>query len=132
MCIRTVYVVGTVVATVALFGLLCHLLRRGCRLSGAAIFVGCVHLALVLVNACVIELDMLQTHPSEALMGWLWFDLADLPVSLIGIAASVVIKSFTLREIVFPIAFYGIAGTAQYMFFAELCSRMIGGIFKRQ
>ena len=66
---------------------------------------------------------MLRPGPSEALMGWLWFDLVDFPSSILQILLGAALGNFMLREVLLPILFYGVLGSLQYLVLAELLVR---------
>lgn len=66
---------------------------------------------------------MYRSH-GEALTGWLLFDLIDMPVSMVQMIIGIHVNSFLIREILMPIAFFGIIGTLQYLIIIEGVIRM--------
>lgn len=120
MIMRSNFVCAAIALTICMFAMTTKLLYSKLHFSLIAIAIGAVHLAAVLLNAVMIEVSMGKPGPSEALMGWLLFDLIDFPSTLLQLLISLPLRSFVLREVILPILFYGIFGSAQYMLLAEL------------
>ena len=123
MLTRTASVLITSLAAAGLFAAAGIALRGKLRFSRTAVVVGVLHLAAVLANAVATEAAMLRPGPSEALMGWLWFDLVDFPSSILQILLGAALGNFMLREVLLPILFYGVLGSLQYLVLAELLVR---------
>ena len=120
MIMRSNFVCAAIALTICMFAMTTKLLYSKLHFSLIAIAIGAVHLAAVLLNAVMIEVSMGNPGPCEALMGWLFFDLIDFPSTLLQLLISLPLRSFVLREVILPILFYGIFGSAQYMLLAEL------------
>ena len=117
---RSILVYATIVLTIGMFAMIAKLICGKIKLSRIAIVIGTVHLVAVLLNAVTIEVSMGKPGPSEALMGWIWFDLIDFPSTLLQLLICLPIGSFVLREVILPILFYGTVGSVQYMMLTEL------------
>ena len=122
---RTALVLITSIIATGLFVAASLLFRNKFRFSRMAIVVGGIHLAAVLIVAWTIEAGMLKLGPSEALMGWLWFDIADLPSSLLQLSVIMRLRYFLLREVLFPILFFGVLGSLQYLTLTEMIVRFL-------
>ena len=122
---RTALVLITSIIATGLFVAAGLFFRNKFRFSRMAIVVGGIHLAAVLIVAWTIEAGMLKLGPSEALMGWLWFDIADLPSSLLQLPVIMRLRYFLLREVLFPILFFGVLGSLQYLTLAEMIVRFL-------
>lgn len=83
MIMRSNFVCAAIALTIGMFAMTTKLLYSKLHFSLIAIAIGAVHLAAVLLNAVMIEVSMGNPGPSEALMGWLLFDLIDFPSTLL-------------------------------------------------
>ena len=83
MIMRSNFVCAAIALTICMFAMTTKLLYSKLHFSLIAIAIGAVHLAAVLLNAVMIEVSMGNPGPSEALMGWLLFDLIDFPSTLL-------------------------------------------------
>ena len=105
MIMRSNFVCAAIALTIGMFAMTTKLLYSKLHFSLIAIAIGAVHLAAVLLNAVMIEVSMGNPGPSEALMGWLLFDLIDFPSTLLQLLISLPLRSFVLREVILPILF---------------------------
>ena len=118
MIIRTYFVIVVLTCVAILGSLSLYAARCKLRISRISTIVAALHLFFVILNAISIESDMYRSN-GEALMGWLLFDLIDMPVSMVQMIIGLHVNSFLVREILMPIAFFGIIGTLQYLVVVE-------------
>lgn len=123
MLIRTYYVLIVATCVAILGSLLLYAAKCKLRYSRISTIAAALHLVSVILNTILIESDMYRSH-GEALTGWLLFDLIDMPVSMVQMIIGIHVNSFLIREILMPIAFFGIIGTLQYLIIIEGVIRM--------
>lgn len=112
----------TLIATAFIvISILLFLKKRG--FSYISLAIAAIHALLVVYMGISTELNM-QTGTGESLLGWLLFDVIDMPVSLFILLFSDTIDVFLHREILLPIYGFGIFGTIQYLFFSEAIIRL--------
>ena len=110
-----------IVTIVIVTSILLFLRKKG--LSYTALAIATIHVLLVVYMGISTELDI-QTGTGESLLGWLLFDLIDIPISFFILFLSDHINTFLHREVLLPIYGFGVLGTMQYMFFTEVIVRL--------
>lgn len=115
----------TLTATVLIVISVLFILRKK-GFSCISITIAAIHALLVVYMGVSTELNM-QKGTGESLLGWLLFDVIDMPVSLLLLMLSDTIDSFFHREVLLPIYGFGIFGSCQYLLISEAIIRLYKG-----
>lgn len=118
---RTLVTITLISTVFIVVSILLFLRKRGC--SYVALAIAATHALFVVYMGISTEFNI-QAGTGESLLGWLLFDVIDIPVSLFMLLLSDHINTFLHREVLLPIYGFGILGTMQYLFVSEVIIRL--------